>query len=41
MTSFQDDAILKIITERLKEKFKPTRLFLYGSQASGTHNYPL
>lgn len=37
MTSIQDDAILKIITERLKEKFKPTRLFLYGSRASGTH----
>lgn len=37
MTSYQNDANLKVITERLKEKFKPTRLFLYGSRANGNH----
>lgn len=37
MTSLQNDASLKLITEQLKEKFKPTRLFLYGSRANGNH----
>ena len=38
MISLQHDANLTAIIERLKEKFKPTRLFLYGSRASGNHN---
>lgn len=31
------DEILKKITETLKKEFHPTRLFLYGSRALGTH----
>ena len=37
MTSPKNDANLNIITERLKEKYKPLRLFLYGSRANGNY----
>lgn len=38
MSSLQHDTNLIAIIERLKEKFKPSRLFLYGSRANGNHN---
>ncbi len=37
MTSLKNDTNLNIITERLKEKYKPLRLFLYGSRANGNY----
>ena len=37
MVTNQNDVKLKLITDRLKEKFRPTRLFLYGSRVIGNH----
>ena len=35
MVAYQNDEKLNLITDSLKLKFKPTRLFLYGSRANG------
>lgn len=37
MATHQSDEKLNQITERLKRKYKPLRLFLYGSRVSGKY----
>jgi len=37
MSAISENLILEKIVQSLKQEFRPTRLFLYGSRANGNH----